>query len=159
MKHASTPRRLSAVAVAVGAAAAALLLGACDRDRTVGQKIDGALSSTERKVEQAKVEVQKDMAEAKAATTRATEQLGQKIDRVADKVGNRVADAALTTSIKSELAKDTRLSAMRIDVDTSNGQVTLSGTAPDAQARDRATLLASAVKGVTGVDNRLRIGS
>ena len=48
---------------------------------------------------------------------------------------------------------------LKIDVDTDKGRVVLKGKAPDAAARDRATTLASGVKGVTHVDNRLQIGS
>jgi len=57
------------------------------------------------------------------------------------------------------LAKDPGLSALRIDVDTRGGEVTLSGSAPDLAAKDRASQLAWGIKGVTRVDNRLEIRS
>lgn len=141
--------RIRHSALVITAAAAALMLGACSRndDRTVGQTIDGAIATTEQKAEEAKV-----------ATERATDQMGQKIDNAAAKVGDAVSDAAVTASIKADLAKDPGLSALAINVDTSNGRVMLSGKAPDAAARERATQLASAVKGVTSVENRLEIG-
>ena len=47
------------------------------------------------------------------------------------------------------------LSAMKIDVHTSHGRVALTGPAPDGAAKARAALLASAVEGVSSVDNRL----
>ncbi|MEO7150897.1 MAG: BON domain-containing protein [Burkholderiaceae bacterium] len=74
-----------------------------------------------------------------------------------DAAGTKVADAVITTSVNAELVKDKALSALKIDVDTSAGRVALKGTAPSAQARDRATQLASAVKGVVSVDNQLRV--
>ncbi|MBI3369988.1 MAG: BON domain-containing protein, partial [Burkholderiales bacterium] len=49
------------------------------------------------------------------------------------------------------------LSALRIDVDTNNGNVRLSGVAPSVTARERASRLAAAVKGVNSVDNRLEV--
>ena len=66
-------------------------------------------------------------------------------------------DAAITTAVNAELAKDSDLSAFKIDVDTSSGRVVLNGTAPSEQARDRATQLAAGVQGVVSVDNMLTI--
>ena len=145
---------------ALVAAASALVLGACSKndDRTVGQKIDGAIVTTEQKAEQAKRELNKEMAQAKAATERATDSVAQKVENAADKVGDAVANAALTASVNAELAKDPKLSALRINVDSNNGRVLLSGRAPDADSRERATRLAGGVKGVTSVENRLQIG-
>jgi len=59
----------------------------------------------------------------------------------------------ITTTVKAELAKDSNLSALKINVDTDNGRVALHGTAPTAAARDHATTLAQGVKGVVSVDN------
>jgi len=72
-------------------------------------------------------------------------------------VGDKVADAAITASVNAELAKDAQLSALKINVDTSAGHVMLRGTAPSPDARERATRLAMAVKGVTAVDNQLEV--
>lgn len=105
-----------------------LALAACgkpDDDRTVGQKIDGAVAAAEQRTEVAK-------AEARDA-----------------------ADAGITVAVNAALAGDPKLSALKIDVDTSNGRVELKGTAPDDSSRRRASDLAKAVKGVVAVDNRL----
>lgn len=155
MTRTRAPHRLALVA-----ALAALTLAACGRNEeaTVGQKIDQAVASAERKAEQAKAEVGREVDAAKAATEKATDQMARAADNAADKVGNAVADAAVTASINAELAKDPKLSALRIDVDTQNGSVLLTGQAPDAESRERATQLAQSVKGVTRVENRLQIG-
>ena len=63
----------------------------------------------------------------------------------------------ITTSVNAELAKDDKLSALKIDVDTSDGRVMLKGTAPSQADKERATQLAQGVKGVTRVDNQLRV--
>lgn len=75
----------------------------------------------------------------------------------ASKAGRAIDDAAITASIKSALAKDPTLSAIAIDVDTANGHVSLSGSAPDSNSREKATLIARAVQGVTAVDNKIAV--
>lgn len=76
---------------------------------------------------------------------------------VVEAAGDKVADAAITTSVNAALTKDENLSVLQINVDTDGGQVILRGTAPSAEARERATTLASAVQGVKSVDNQLTI--
>jgi hypothetical protein len=49
------------------------------------------------------------------------------------------------------------LSALRVNVDTHDGKVALYGSAPSEDARQRAERIAMAVKGVSGVDNKLAI--
>ena len=129
----------------------ALALSACGRkedDRTAGQKLDSGIAKTEQKANEAKAAVKQEMAEAKAESKDAAAKLGNKAD-----------DAGITVSVNAALAKDSTLSALRINVDTSNGRVTLSGSAPDKTSRDRATSLAQSVKGVVSVDNRLEVRS
>jgi osmotically-inducible protein OsmY len=79
------------------------------------------------------------------------------MERGAERAGDAIGDAAITASVNAELARDNELSALGINVDTANGRVTLSGNAPNEAARERATQLASAVRGVTSVDNELRV--
>lgn len=64
-------------------------------------------------------------------------------------------DAGITAAVKTALAADPGLSALRIEVNTEAGVVRLDGPAPDAKARERAEVLALAPQGVTRVDNRL----
>ena len=138
---------LSAAALAV---ATLISLSACDQrndDRTVGQKVDSAIATAEQKTDRAAAELKKDTAQARDSTGKAV-----------DAVGSKMKDAAITTGINAELARDSTLSAMKIDVDTNGGKVAMHGTAPDAAARDRATQLAKTVDGVVSVDNQLQIG-
>ena len=126
--------RLGAVA---GAVAAALGLAACNKpaETTAGERVDGVI------------------ADAKQASQEAKQAGAQ----AADAMKGGAMDVAITTKISAALAADDKLSAIRIDVDTSNGRVTLNGTAPDPVSRERATSLASGVEGVTSVDNRLAV--
>ena len=120
-----------------------LALAACDSKtpttETAGQKLDSVIASTEKKSEQLSADAKVNAAEARKDTSEA------------------LSDAAITTRVNAQLAADPALSAIKIDVDTSNGRVRLTGTAPDDQARDRATTMASAVSGVVSVDNQLKI--
>ena len=75
----------------------------------------------------------------------------------AAKQSDSVNDAAITTTVNAELARDGKLDPTRIDVDTSRGRVALRGTAPDAESRERAKHIALSIKGVTGVDNFLTV--
>ena len=123
--------------------AALLALAACDNKtpttETAGQKLDSVIASTEQKTDQLSADAKVNAAEAKKDTSEA------------------LTDAGITTRVNAQLAADPALSAIKIDVDTSNGRVRLSGTAPDDQARDRATTMASAVTGVVSVDNQLKV--
>ena len=127
--------------------AAALALGACERDgTTAGQKVDETVASARTAAAHAKQSAQQGLSEAARATQ-------EKSEVVAQKVG----DAALTAAIKAGLAKDPELSALRINVDTKDGHVSLYGSAPSDAARQRAQAIALAENGVTGVDNQLAI--
>ena len=128
----------STTLLTIAAAVAAMLaLSACDKrdDQTVGQTVD------------------KGVASAKAELKDATEAIK---DAAAD-VGAAAADATITTKINAALVADDQLKALKIDVDTKDGNVVLTGAAPDADSRDRATTLAKAVDGVVEVDNRLTV--
>lgn len=126
----------------------AALLAGCDRDdnRSAGQKLDDAVASTERKAE-----------EMKAETREVGRDVGQAVAGAADSAATTVRDVAITAEVKTRLARDEKLSALSINVDTSAGQVILRGTAPDTEARARATELARAVDGVVTVNNELSV--
>lgn len=163
------PRPLKTAVLA--AAVAALALGAaCSRtdDRTAGQRLDSAVAKAEQRSDEAAAAAKKEMNEARTSTAAAADKAGTAIGKAADTVagkidnasgtlGSKMADASITASVNAELAKDPALSALRINVDTSNGRVLLKGSAPDRTARDRATRLAAGVKGVSSVDNQLDV--
>jgi hypothetical protein len=124
----------------VSAAVAALLaLSACDQrnDRTVGETVDKGIATAK-----------SEMKDAKEATKGA-----------AADVGAAAKDATITTKVNAALVADDKLKALKIDVDTKDGKVVLTGTAPDPASRDRAATLAKAVDGVVDVDNRLSVQS
>ena len=83
--------------------------------------------------------------------------IGSDVKAGAQRMGTKIDDATITASVKTELAKDSDLSAMSINVDTDNGRVALKGTAPSPTAKEHASSLAPGVRGVTGVDNQLTV--
>jgi hyperosmotically inducible protein len=143
-----TPRRISGLALPLVLAAAAAL-AACGRPADplagadTGRRADGTV------------------ADAGRSTGDAVRDAGRAIGQDAREAGRAVADkakdATITTEVNTLLARDNQLSALKIDVDTREGQVVLSGTAPTDAARSRAADLARSVGGVLGVDNRLQV--
>jgi hyperosmotically inducible protein len=67
------------------------------------------------------------------------------------------ANAALTAKIKSKMALDDTIKAAAIDVDTTDGVVTLTGHVGSAAERERALQLARETDGVSSVVDRLSI--
>jgi osmotically-inducible protein OsmY len=70
-------------------------------------------------------------------------------------VGDAATDASITAAIKMRMADDPVVSAMKINVDTTDGKVTLSGTVRNAAEEDQAVGLARSVDGVKSVDSKL----
>ncbi|HEY0855940.1 MAG TPA: BON domain-containing protein [Albitalea sp.] len=122
----------------LAALAAALALGACGRndDGTAGRQ-DAAASRSEQ--------------------TQADTTVRSSAGAAADQVAKAVDDASITSTITAELARDGALDPSRIDVDTSMGRVVLRGSAPDADAKERAKRIAQGVEGVKAVDNYLSV--
>ena len=138
------------VASILAVSALALGLSACGKteDPTVGQRLDSAVE----KIEQAATDT-RNQAES------AMQSAENKIEQGANTAKAAMDDAAITAQVSASLAKDPDLSALKIDVDTVDGKVTLNGPAPTTVARDRAETLAKAVAGVTSVNNQLVVGA
>ncbi len=69
------------------------------------------------------------------------------------------ATPALTARVKTKLAEDASINALKLDVDSRGTHVTLTGTVPTTTARDRAIALAKSVDGVQTVDNKLTVAA
>jgi hyperosmotically inducible periplasmic protein len=73
-------------------------------------------------------------------------------------VGKGASNAALTTKVKSALAKDAGFKTLgKIDVDSNEGVVTLKGRVESADAKKKAEQIAKQVDGVKSVKNQLRV--
>jgi len=145
-------------------AGGALALGACgdrtaDSGGTAGEKLDSAVERTEQagrdtaaRAEAAGQSAQETAKEGAADVTEAAKEAGAAVSATVD-------DVSVTAAVSAGLAKDPDLSAIKIDVDTKDGAVTLNGPAPSAEAKARAEDIAKAVQGVVSVDNRLEVKS
>ena len=70
-------------------------------------------------------------------------------------VGQYVDDTTITSRVKTRFAKDDQVSASRIQVETLNGTVQLSGFAKSAAEKAQAEALAREAKGVKDVKNSI----
>ena len=131
----------------------ALGLSACGKNEepTVGQRLDSAVEKTEQAAADARAKTESVMQNAETKI----EQGAANAENAAAKAKDAIDDATITAQVNAGLAKDPDLSALKINVDTVNGTVTLNGSAPSTVARDRAETIAKAVAGVTSVNNQL----
>lgn len=132
-------------AALVGALVAGVMVSNYYSDRTIGQRLDSVVDKAGRTAERGAARLEQG-----AATV--TQPGGVP---VGEAVAQKFDDVSITAAVKTSLAADPALSALRIDVTTRDGVVALEGPAPDAHARERASVLAAAPKGVVRVDNRL----
>ena len=72
--------------------------------------------------------------------------------------GRQVDDVAIKTAVKAKLAADVKLSTLtNIEVNSTNGIVTLSGQVRDESDRMQAVAVARSVDGVVRVNNELQV--
>jgi BON domain len=81
--------------------------------------------------------------------------IGERAATAANAASEAISDGQLTAKIKSKMALDDLVQARAIDVDTQNGNVTLSGRVRTHAERERAMLLARETAGVRNVVDRL----
>lgn len=140
-------RQLRITALAAALAASTLVVACGEQEEaTVGQRLD----STVTEVQNAGTQMGQD-------ARQAAQDIQAAGSNAADAMARGAADATITAKVNAALVADDQLKALSIDVDTTNGRVQLTGTAPSPEARERATTLARAVDGVVEVDNRLTV--
>ncbi len=74
-------------------------------------------------------------------------------------LGENIDDASITAAVKVKLAEEKATTLTRIDVDTNQGVVYLSGIVENAAIKTRAAELARQVRGVRDVVNNLKVQS
>jgi osmotically-inducible protein OsmY len=72
-------------------------------------------------------------------------------------VDTAAGDAALTAAVKTKLLADPKVSGLKIDVDTKNGMVTLTGTARSQAEKDEALRLARETENVKNVTDQITV--
>lgn len=73
------------------------------------------------------------------------------------KVEQPIDDLTITKSIESKMAVDPELNGLKIKVVSRQGEVTLSGTAPNREIKTRLIKLALSVQGVKSVKDAITI--
>lgn len=72
--------------------------------------------------------------------------------------GTQADDAGIKVAVKAKLAADVRFSTLtNVEVNSTNGVVTLAGQVGSAADREAAAQLARSVKGVVRVNNELQV--
>ena len=84
--------------------------------------------------------------------------LGLAACKTTTSAGRQVDDAGIKTAVKAKLAADVRLSTLtNVDVNSTNGTVTLSGMVKTADEKRMAGDVARTIDGVVRVNNELQI--
>ena len=145
------------IASILAVSALALGLAACGKteEHTVGQRLDSAVEKTEQAAADARVKAESAMQNAETKMEQGAANAEATAKDAANTAKGAIDDATITAQVNAGLAKDPDLSALKINVDTVNGKVTLNGPAPSTVARDRAETIAKSVTGVTSVNNQL----
>lgn len=95
-----------------------------------------------------------------APTTGADPSAPDLSDRIADRADSAIAaatDAGITAKVKSMFIADTMVAARKIDVDTKDGVVTLTGTVESNAEKMRAVEVARKVDNVKRVEDKLTV--
>jgi len=129
---------------------------------TAGEKAEDKAYDTKEKVEDAahdaKVKTEDAAHDAKVKTENAAHDAKVATENAADKTGEVITDAAITSAVKTKFLADSDVAGLKIDVDTSNGVVTLNGTVKSKAEMDKAMAIARDSKGVKRVVSHLKVG-
>ncbi len=98
-----------------------------------------------------------DTEEIKAELKRSGRVIRTKAEKAGAVIKDATVDARITTSIKSAFALEPDLSALRISVNTTDGVVTLAGSASSAEDIKKAISIAFKTEGVTEVISTIQV--
>jgi len=73
--------------------------------------------------------------------------------------GEQIDDATIATAVKAKLTADRFSNIVNVEVNVTNGIVTLAGEVPNAKVKRDAEAEARSVNGVKGVNNNLQVSS
>lgn len=161
MNNPNVNQRSVRIASILAVSALALGLAACGKkeEPTVGQRLDSAVQKTEQAAADARAKAETAVQSAETKVEQGAASAESSVKEAASKGIVILDDAGITAQVSAGLAKDPDLSAVKINVDTVNGRVTLNGPAPSNEARDRAATIAKGVSGVSSVNNKLVVSA
>ncbi|MEO8524230.1 MAG: BON domain-containing protein [Caldimonas sp.] len=154
--------RRSLAALSIASLASAGLLAGCEQRTTTTQSPDGTSTTTAtttsipaNPASDATAEMKSTAKEVGNDVSQAMDKAGKETSQALTKAGNVIEDGAITAKVKTALLADPDVKGLKIDVDTRNGVVTLSGTVEKNANLDRAEKIARDTEGVKSVDNQL----
>lgn len=161
MNNPNVNQRSVRIASILAVSALALGLAACGKkeEPTVGQRLDSAVQKTEQAAADARAKAETAVQNAETKVEQGAASAESSVKEAASKGIVILDDAGITAQVSAGLAKDPDLSAVKINVDTVNGRVTLNGPAPSNEARERAATIAKGVSGVSSVNNKLVVSA
>jgi hyperosmotically inducible periplasmic protein len=107
------------------------------------------------KAEKERAEMKADKADLKADKDRAHAKVDARYDRNTRDLGDKMDDASITAQVKGSLAVHRSTSAIRTEVTTVDGTVTLRGEAKNAAEKELAGKIAKDVRGVRNLNNEM----
>lgn len=122
-------------------------------------QITGAATETKQFLEEKLGLTNLSAQEIKDEMSKAGHVIREKTGEAVHTASDATADARITAAIKAKYVKDPNLSALNISVSTTNGKVTLSGTASSPENIKRAMQLAMETDGVREVTSTLQVKS
>ena len=117
----------------------------------------GTTGKIDKKDDKLKVDIKDDTKETKAKVKEKAGQAKDATKDAADKTKDVTTDAAITSAVKTKLLADTKVGGLKIDVDTKDNVVTLTGNVKSAAEKAEAIRLAKTTKGVSRVVDKLTI--
>jgi hyperosmotically inducible periplasmic protein len=136
--------------------------GVTDKDNKAKGTAGRAAENTKAEAKEAKAdaketkaEVKKDTKEAAGKAKESSKDAAQKTKDAGVKAKDATADASITSAVKSKLLADTKVGGLKIDVDTKDNVVTLTGTVNSAAEKAEAIRLAKSTTGVKSVVDKL----
>jgi osmotically-inducible protein OsmY len=126
-----------------------LVIEATETTGTTGKAVDATKKGAEKTGDAVKKGAEQ--------TGDAAKKAGQATKDAAVKTEDVTADAATTAAVKTKLLGDTKVGGLKIDVDTKDNVVTLTGTVNSAEEKAEAIRLAKTTTGVKRVIDKLTV--
>jgi len=124
---------------------------------SVGKKIDQATEESLRQMNKAAEKAIRELNETAAKLNKELGEASIALGEEGKKMAAVLDDAAITSQVKAAIFAEPTLRTQRLDVETRNGVVYLSGSVDSTENRDLVERLAGEVTGVKEVDSHLSV--
>ena len=125
--------------------------------REARSEAEEAGNEARREAREAKNEARDEVREVRREADRDIRNANAETTRSARTTGDRIDDASITAQLKSSLAVRRSTGALRTDITTRNGVVTVRGEAKNKAEKDLVTQIAREINGVREVNNEMSV--